>query len=116
MNKHPFKIGKLNKGFSISEQVLWDRNKKPKIKNWYQTIESEVRDLVKLLRNNGWNTTCSCGHEMIIQIDIQNMDEMEKLGTFLIENGIKEFDIRGYLNNIGGGFWKRWVELSLKKK
>lgn len=26
--KYPFKIGKLNEGFAVWEQVLWDREKK----------------------------------------------------------------------------------------
>ena len=80
---------------------------------WYKNIEPEVRDLVKLLRNNGWNTTCSCGHNKTIEIEITNMVEMENLGTFLIENGIKEFIIQGNLDNIGGGYWRRYVILNL---
>ena len=37
---------------------------------WYENaIESEVRELVYHLRNSGINTTCSCGHEMSIQVD-----------------------------------------------
>jgi hypothetical protein len=35
--------------------------------NWYLNIESEVRDVVSHLRNNGINTECSCGHDMTIQ-------------------------------------------------
>lgn len=35
---------------------------------WYtETIEEPVRELVHILRNNGFNTECSCGHEMYIQ-------------------------------------------------
>lgn len=36
--------------------------------DWYEEyIEEPVRDVVKLLRNNGFNTECSCGHEMYVQ-------------------------------------------------
>jgi hypothetical protein len=35
--------------------------------DWYKCIEEPVRELVLLLRNNGFNTECSCGHEMYVQ-------------------------------------------------
>ena len=35
--------------------------------NWYECIEEPIRDLVFRLRNNGFNTECSCGHEKYIQ-------------------------------------------------
>lgn len=36
--------------------------------NWYnELIEEPVRELVYILRNNGFNTECSCGHDMYIQ-------------------------------------------------
>jgi len=36
--------------------------------NWYtENIEEGVRDLVRLLRDNGFNTECSCHHDMYIQ-------------------------------------------------
>ena len=31
--EYPFRIGKLNKEFSIPEQVLWDNNKTQLLKN-----------------------------------------------------------------------------------
>ena len=83
--------------------------------DWYLNIEVEVRTLVKLLRNNGFNTTCSCGHEMEIEIDIQHADDGERLGTFLIENGVKEFRIAVEIDNFGGGYWKRCLTLHLKE-
>ena len=36
--------------------------------NWYEeNIEEGIRDVVRLLRDNGFNTECSCHHEMTIQ-------------------------------------------------
>jgi len=36
--------------------------------DWYdEFIEEGVRDVVRLLRANGYNTTCSCHHDMTIQ-------------------------------------------------
>ena len=35
---------------------------------WYsEKIEEPLRDIVRILRNNGINTECSCGHEKYIQ-------------------------------------------------
>lgn len=47
--------------------------------NWYdEFIEAGARDVVKVLRENGINTECSCHHNMTIQcgyvIDGQLMD------------------------------------------
>ena len=63
--------------------------------DWYEEhIESEVRDLVKYLRNNGINTEASCGHEGYIQCQyipdgsIQELHEL--LFNYFAENGPKE--------------------------
>ena len=37
---------------------------------FYDQIEEPVRPLVRVLRDNGINTTCSCGHKMTIQADL----------------------------------------------
>ena len=37
---------------------------------FYSDIEEPVREIVRVLRDNGINTTCSCGHEMYIEADI----------------------------------------------
>jgi hypothetical protein len=43
-------------------------NSSMRVNDWYvNTIEAPVRELVYFLRNNGFNTECSCGHEMYIQ-------------------------------------------------
>jgi len=40
----------------------------PSSEDWYEHhIEEPLRDLVKILRNYGINTECSCGHDMYIQ-------------------------------------------------
>lgn len=42
--------------------------------NWYEeNIEESIIPLVKLLRDNGFNTECSCGHEMYVQCSISRM-------------------------------------------
>jgi len=64
------------------------------MKDWYEEkIEEPLRDLVKILRNNGVNTTCSCGHEMYIQCAFSpGYDDPMKIGllvsNYLLENKI----------------------------
>jgi hypothetical protein len=37
--------------------------------DWYEeNIEEGVRDVVRALRDNGFNTECSCHHEMSVQM------------------------------------------------
>jgi len=74
--------------------------KNNKIKNkkesWYRKyIENSVRPLVKLLRDNGFNTTCSCGHlpNPYIQIDWNQDSEITRLYNLLVENKYKNFVI-----------------------
>jgi len=59
--------------------------------DWYdQFIEHPLRDLVRVLRKNGINTECSCGHEMYIQCqhipDGELMDLHELIWNYLSEN------------------------------
>ena len=82
--------------------------KKEKIKDWYKQIEPEVRETVKLLRNNGFNTTCSCGHEMSIELTLGNhLGEVEALATFLVDNKYKGFKIDVQLYVPKDGYWDR---------
>jgi hypothetical protein len=68
----------------------------PKKPSWYDSLEAPIRPFVKLLRDNGWNTTCSCGHGMWVELDIYTyMDDLEHLRNFLIEHGYRDFTIRG---------------------
>ena len=41
-----------------------------KINGFYNDIEPEIREIVKVLRDNGINTTCSCGHKMYVEADV----------------------------------------------
>ena len=54
--------------------------------DWYErTIEPEVRDFVRLLRNNGFNTTGSCGHERWVVVAFFRPFEVGDLLVFLHE-------------------------------
>jgi hypothetical protein len=55
--------------------------------DWYeQKIESEVRDLVKLLRNNGFNTVASCGHDLTVNIQSQSEVDLINVIELLNDN------------------------------
>lgn len=52
--------------------------------DWYeQNIEEGVRDIVRHLRNNGFNTECSCEHEMFVQIGHSLDGELMRLHSLL---------------------------------
>lgn len=71
--------------------------------NWYEEyIEKPVRDLVNLLRNNGFNTTCSCGHNMKVDCDPMIDGEIKRLHDLLYENGYINYVINLTINCIGG--------------
>lgn len=49
---------------------IFEKTYSPYKADWYEeNIEEPIRDIVRLLRDNGINTTCSCGHTMEIQGD-----------------------------------------------
>lgn len=83
-------------------------------KDWYSQIEPEIRGLVKLLRDNGFNTTCSCGHEMTIELVLGNhLDEVERLANFLVENGYKDFRISVEVYVPNDGYWDRRATIKI---
>ena len=81
--------------------------------DWYNELEPEIRDLVKLLRNNGWNTTSSCGHKMYIEIEINKLNQAEELATFLVENLFKDFWIETFLEVPFNSYWRRALTLHI---
>jgi len=58
--------------------------------DWYEeAIEKPIRDLIKTLRNNGFNTFCSCGHypNPYIQIEWYSDDDITRLWNLLSSEG-----------------------------
>lgn len=54
--------------------------------DWYsENIEEPIRDLVRVLRNNGFNTESSCGHEMTVQCRYLPDGELQRLHNLLFE-------------------------------
>jgi hypothetical protein len=84
------------------------------MKNWYEeNIEEPVRDLVKLLRDNGINTECSCGHQMYVQFQVID-DEMNRVDYILFDNGYRDYIIEtsitrddGHKHSTGTVYFKK---------
>lgn len=75
---------------------------------FYKNIEKPMRGIVRLLRDNGFNTCCSCGHTMTIDLKLGNhIEDVERIATFLIEEGYKGFKIECTLHVPSDGFWER---------
>lgn len=88
---------------------------KTKETDFWKGIETKIKPIVRLLRDNGFNTTCSCHHDMEIELDLGNhMDEVERLANLLADNGYKGFKIVCELRMPGNAFWDRRATLYLK--
>ncbi len=64
------------------------------MQSWYkEMIEPEIRGVVKLLRKNGFNTTCSCGHDMYVQGELLADGEINRLDCLLFNHGHRNYEI-----------------------
>lgn len=83
--------------------------------DWYeQHIEPEVREVVRALRNNGINTTCSCGHEMYIEC--QTLDQNTELSTIycvMIELGIEFYHVEILAVHAGKLQWNKFMRIEI---
>ena len=86
------------------------------MENWYKHIEKPVRELVKLLRNNGFNTTCSCGHKNpspYVAMEWYGFEEeARRLYNLLCENGYNNFELHLFWPSSGIG---RFMEVKLNE-
>lgn len=71
--------------------------------NWYDdNIEEPVRSLVKLLRDNGFNTECSCGHEMYVQCQYILDGQIVELHRLLCNSGYLNYEINVKIEVVDG--------------
>jgi len=72
---------------------------------WYDCVESPLTELVHILRNSGFNTTCSCGHypSPYIEMELYQDDDITRLWVLLTEKGYKNWQVNGYKNQDGSG-------------
>lgn len=81
--------------------------------DWYEEyIEEPIKPLVKLLRDNGFNTECSCGHEMYVQCQIIPDGEFKRLHDLLFNNGYRNYKIEIFLECIDG-HWDSSMQIKL---
>lgn len=86
---------------------------------FYGDIEEPIRDLVKVLRDNGINTTCSCGHKMYIEADLipdGTLQAIHKLVfNYLVEAKLPiDYDIEIRLEARKGLLWRTFAYINLK--
>jgi hypothetical protein len=83
--------------------------------DWYESnIEPEIREQVKLLRNNGINTICSCGHKMYVDAEVYCDEDVRTVYNVLIENGYKNFEIEEHWCLHERGFQTRCMTIMFK--
>ena len=83
--------------------------------NWYnEYIEEPIRHLVKLLRDNGFNTECSCGHKMYVQCEIIPDGELQRLHNLLFEH-YTDYEIDIHLECIDG-CWRTNLNVNIPKE
>ena len=74
--------------------------------NWYiDNIEEPIRNLVKLLRDNGFNTECSCGHEMYVQCQYILDEQVQRLHQLLYTNGYRNYEINIHVKVTDGKYY-----------
>ena len=78
----------------MEKEKLTEDSPMLKIGGWYEhCIEEPIRDVVKLLRDHGFNTECSCGHgygmyiqcQYIVDGEIQRLHDL--LHCYFYEQG-----------------------------
>ena len=87
---------------------------------FYEQLEEPIRELVQRLRDNGINTTCSCGHEMYIQADLsvggQMKDIHDTVFNWLVEvkrQKLMNYTITTTLNVTNGVLMHCWTEVRI---
>jgi len=73
------------------------------VTDWYEEyIEEPVRDTVRLLRDNGFNTESSCGHKMWVQCSYFTDAEIKRLDDLLFNNGHRDYKIDVWVHRKDG--------------
>lgn len=87
-----------------------------RVKDWYEEyIEEPIRDLVKLLRENGFNTECSCGHEMYVQCQVIQDGSLKRLDDLLFNNDYRNYKIEVSIERIDGCCYS-FINITLPKE
>ena len=82
--------------------------------SWYEeNIEEGVRDVVRILRDNGFNTECSCHHDMQVMLSVHMDGEIQRLHTLLYDNGFRNYSLQWSVNVKEGYIVQEWVSVTL---
>lgn len=65
------------------------------------------------VRANGFNTICSCHHDMQIVMDVHLDGELQRMHNLLINNGENDYAIQLCVNVRAGRFDGKWITLTL---
>lgn len=81
--------------------------------DWFGCVEGPLRNLVRLLRNNGFNTYSSCGHlPPYVQMEWYEDEQITQLYNLLVENGYYNFKITAVWETHSPIQRSRHIELS----
>ena len=86
--------------------------------HWYDSIEPEIRDIVRVLRNKGINTFCSCEHDMTIECEsYDSTNEADVIYNCLVGDfNVKEYKATLTFDyNKNGYYFKKW-NIEIKKE
>lgn len=116
--RHPFttQAAKLEAIGITPPGYAREENKMASKVDWYDNIEPGVRDLVRLLRNNGVNTYYSCDHAMVVEAENYQDEEVTMIHNLLMENGYDNFIIELRLYQHPGQLVRRNIRIKLPMK
>jgi len=71
--------------------------------DWYEKkIEPRIREIVRLLRNNGINTECSCEHDKYVQCQYTHEGFLKDLDFLLCNNNFRNYEMKVSIKRIDG--------------
>lgn len=83
--------------------------------DWYSRfIEPGIREPVRLLRNEGFNTTSSCEHEMYIECEFIEDGELKRLNDTLFNAGFRDYVITATVERRNGCLYE-WLRIEFIK-
>jgi len=74
------------------------------LNEFQQMLEPNIREIVIKLRENGFNTTCSCGDNLTVDVEVSDMETIDRLWKYLFNSGYKGFKIEATCRIPGDGF------------
>jgi hypothetical protein len=84
--------------------------------DWYDKyVESGLRDIVRLLRDNGFNTTYSCHHAMVVEMESYKIEDVAELYDLLVGHGYDGFTAEMALYKQEGQMLKQSMRLQFHK-